>query len=250
MELIKIKNASQNLYEELVLEKDRLKKMAVIYRMEYYRVFGEKIIQNFQQKIRCIELKKKIAYCQAMMNSGKEIHEHELRSFIQRQMKDYYSSLENIINYTTSIQSTIDIPEIELRKIKKLYREMAKMLHPDLHPELQSDPKIAELWTKIVTAYECNDLEELEELSFMVRRYLNEHEQIEIEDIEDKIEKLQDEIHTIKNTDPYQFKYLLEDPLMVEDKFKDLEREFKEYVDYEAELLIIYQRFDVKGVLN
>ena len=37
---------------------------------------------------------------------------------------------------------------------------------------------------------------------------------------------------------------------MVEDKFKDLEREFKEYVDYEAELLIIYQRFDVKGVLN
>jgi hypothetical protein len=84
----------------------------------------------------------------------------------------------------------------------------------------------------------------------MVRRYLNEHEQIEIEDIEDKIEKLQDEIHTIKNTDPYQFKYLLEDPLMVEDKFKDLEREFKEYVDYEAELLIIYQRFDVKGVLN
>ncbi len=250
MELIKTKNTSQALFEELVLEKERLKKEAASYRLEYYQVFGEKILDNFKQKLRCIELKKKIAYCQAMVNSGKTIYEHELRSFIQKQMMDYYASLENISYYTDAAQSAITIPETELRKIKKLYRELARKLHPDLHPELQDDPRIRDLWTRIMFAYENNDLEALEELSFTVRRYLEYEEDIIVEDIEDKIEKLREQIHTIKNSEPYQYKYLLEDPFMVEDKFKDLEREFKEYVNYEAELLLVYHRFDVKGLVS
>lgn len=52
------------------------------------------------------------------------------------------------------------------QKIKNLYRQMARMLHPDTG--LQSNESSRELWSEVVAAYKANDLEALEMLSVTV----------------------------------------------------------------------------------
>lgn len=53
------------------------------------------------------------------------------------------------------------------QKIKNLYRQMARMLHPDTG--LQSNEASRELWSEVVAAYQANDLETLEMLSVSVQ---------------------------------------------------------------------------------
>lgn len=52
------------------------------------------------------------------------------------------------------------------QRLKNLYRQMARMLHPDTG--LQSDESSRELWSDVVVAYKANDLETLEMLSVSV----------------------------------------------------------------------------------
>jgi hypothetical protein len=53
------------------------------------------------------------------------------------------------------------------QKIKSLYRQMARILHPDTG--LESNESSRELWSDVVAAYQANDLETLEMLSVSVQ---------------------------------------------------------------------------------
>ncbi|MBX9837508.1 MAG: hypothetical protein K2X69_04230 [Silvanigrellaceae bacterium] len=55
-----------------------------------------------------------------------------------------------------------ELPNQNLR-LKELYRSMARQLHPDINPNL--DSKKLDLWYQVQTAYEENDLSKLEVLS-------------------------------------------------------------------------------------
>ncbi len=57
-----------------------------------------------------------------------------------------------------------------------------------------------------------------------------------IPDLPGKIEAVEAEIKKIRETDPYQYKYLLEDPEAAAEKKQDLEAQIRSYEDYEKEL--------------
>lgn len=57
-----------------------------------------------------------------------------------------------------------------------------------------------------------------------------------VSNIEEKIAALEEEIETIKNTDPYQYKKLFEDEAAVESKKAELREELQKYKDHVAEL--------------
>ena len=151
----------------------------------------------------------------------------ELREHFQKLSDDYEFA-----------KNTGEITEAELTKIRRIYRTQAKLLHPDLHPEVAESEELRELWYRVSTAYACNDLKELEELEVLVAAALaaNSGDQwkIDIPDIEEKIRALEEEITKIMDTDPYQYKFMLNDPVAVQEK-KDALRcqmdNFREYAE-------------------
>jgi len=235
-------------YEQAILRRDRCRKEAEHTRIQYVKTFGDLLEKSYTLMIDCIRLKKMIAFCQARVNSGTEINGGELDEFVAREMKSYEEELKRLQDARDV--ETKPLAEYDVQKIRKIYREIVKAIHPDLNPELYEKPEIADLWAQTVAAYNANDLKGLEELSVLVAtakaRFDDGSVKVYITDIEDRIAKIEEEIEKITSTDPYLFKLLLSDPAACEEKRASLRDEIAEFESYKVDLQKALAGFDIQ----
>ena len=236
--LIHIAEGDYPKYETLLLRRDQLKKEGLMIRRAYIKEFGELINRKFEKMVACIELKKKIAFCAAIVNRGEQPDEDELNAYIDRQMSDYRVQLADMIEELNSTKEDSVISPADVREIKGIYRKIARSLHPDLSTVTTDHPELSQLWDRACIAYKCNDLKSIQEVEFLVERALDQlGEDVQcsvIPNIEEKISELEKEIEEIINTEPYAFKLILEDPSEKEEKKAVLEAEYNQYCSYEA----------------
>lgn len=239
-EMIWLGNVAYDKYVELIKERDSLKKIAFQMQQEYIRTFGEIILSVFKKKLECIRKKKMIAYCQAAVNRGEAIDQAALQAYLAKEMEAYQEQLAEMIKENENAKETGIRTQAELLKIKKIYHKIAKRIHPDIFPKTNEEPVLMALWNRTVVTYECNDLEGLTECDMLVNKALEElgldAEISDVPDIEEKIISLQAQIKKIRETDPYQYKYLLEDPEAVEAKKESLMEELRSYEEYDKQL--------------
>lgn len=221
--------------------------------MDFMREFGELIKSVFEVKIECIQKKKTISYYQAALNRGEVVDESELQRYIQAEMAEYNRELERMVAENEAARSIERISPEHITKIKKLYRKLAKLIHPDINPKTSEIPELMSLWHMIIVAYNANDLEELESAEVLVHCALKEHNiseiSIDIPNLDEKIEKIEEEMLKIKGTNPYQYKYLLSDKNLVAEKREKLEAELKEYRDYSKELGAVLEQMIREGAM-
>lgn len=121
-----------------------------------------------------------------------------------------------------------------------------------MNPKTNEIPELKELWQRIVVSYRANDLEELEEAEILVNKFLVDHHldgnEIKIQDIDTKIEKLKEQIQKIKETNPYKYRFLLQDQEAVQNKKRELQKELEEYRVYEQELDQLLEQMMKNGV--
>ncbi len=248
-EIIISKDSRYEEFEKLLFKRDALKREAEQYGLAYIQEFGDSVIEVFKMKIECIEKKKKIAYCQKMVNKGLEIKEDELNNYIEVVMKEYQDELDELIEENRLLKLAGSLKPIEIKKVKELYYRLAKLIHPDMRPDLADDEIIQEFWKRIVIAYNHNQLEELEILEFQVNDYLNNLDSkervITIDNIEEKIIKVKKEIDEILANNPYQYKFILEDRKEREIYKRELNEELENYKDYSIQLDEILNGFEI-----
>lgn len=251
-DIIKVKNVSYDRYKDLLLKRDELKKQAFIYEREYVRQFGDLIIKVFEKKLECVRKKKTIEFCQRAINQGMTVDQKALQDFVKREMKKLDKQLEDMIEDNKSAKKKGKVSEADLLKIKKIYHKMVKIIHPDINPKVNESENLQELWNRVVVAYECNNLKDMLELEMLVDIAVKEsgieNLEIEIPNIEDKIADVEAEIERIKSTDPYMYKYLLDDDEAIQDKNNNLKDEYQEYEDYSNQLEEILVGYMKNGV--
>ena len=234
--IIKVKNGAYEQYEQLLLQKDQYRREAAQIRISYTREFGDLINRVFEKKIACIRLKKTIALCQTFINRGETVDLDMINAVVEKEMTAYQEQLWRMLEETRSAKNCRVISAAAAAEIKRLYRKLAKQLHPDINPLTGTSPKLSDLWNRIVIAFHGNNLEELEELNILAAAALEklgaEEITIEIPNIGEKIEFLEKEINEILTSKPYIFKHILDDPEQSEEKRKALEAEWNEYDAY------------------
>ncbi len=161
MELIKVKNGAFTRYEELLLKRDQVQKEAAQILVNYTREFGELLANTFESRIICIRLKKEIAWCQARLNRGEKIDVDAMKDAIDKTMAMYYDELAQMLARAKEAQKWKPLSPGKALEVKRIYRELAKKLHPDINPMTGQTPQLLELWNRIVLAYEASDLEYL-----------------------------------------------------------------------------------------
>ena len=240
-------------YESLLLERDALLHEAGSYSTAYMKEFGEEIVAVFEKKIECIKKKKSIAFCQMKINRGEKVDSSELENYIKDAMSDYAENLKQLIADNKRAADADACGQADVLKSKRIYRKIAKLIHPDINPTLFENDNIRELWERVRKAYSKNDADELESLEFLICSLLEDmgidSEMPEIEDIDDKIEDLKNDINEIVTTDPYLYGELLSDAELVEEKHAELAKELEEHTAYSRELDEVLERLLGTGMV-
>ena len=240
MDIIRISNGDHERYEGLLLQRDHLEKEAFTYQQAYIREFGDLTVQAFRLKIDCISLKKSITFCTAAKNRGEKPDTAKLDAYLAAQMAAYHERLNEMMNERDAAQKGKPISFYEVGEIKKIYRRIAKMLHPDLSPLTGEYPELSDLFQRTMIAYQCNDLQELRDLEVLINRALEEKGiegiEVDIPDLAQRILELESEIGRILSTEPYLYKDLLADAFRIQAKKEELTAEIEEYKAYKEQL--------------
>lgn len=240
MDIIRTENKGYAAYEEALLHRDQLRKEAHICQGLYMKEFGDLIIAVFEKKVSCIEKKKIISYCQMALNRGSVVDREAMQNDICSEMEQYRNQLDDMVQQNEASKQIQRISSETVAKIKKLYHKLAKLLHPDINPKTEQVPELKNLWQMVKVSYTANNLEELEEAEFLIRRALEKNDfssvEMNLADLPEKMKKVEQDIHDIESTTPYQYKYLLQDDEAVNKRKEELRAELAEYETYEKEL--------------
>lgn len=227
-------------YEELLIRRDQLYEEANSIMIEYTKEFGELITSNFELKIECIKKKKAIAYCGKMINKGVQIDSNAMNREIEQEMGLYYAELSEMIRKNNEAKNAETVSEYRVRRAKKIYRRLAKMLHPDVNKKTNEKPELKKLWGRIVSAYKMYDIDELEDLESLVRIKMDELGESGFapayDNVEERISRIEKQINDILTTEPYTYIKYLEDDQLKADYKESLESDHKEYEQYLIEL--------------
>lgn len=238
-------------YEELLVKRDQLQKEANSIRISYNQEFGDLLLQAFEMRIACIREKKRIAYAQAMINRGESVDTDAINALSDGEMAHYYMELKEMAEDMLHAKKCKTASDYEFEQSKKFYRRLAKMMHPDIHPEVMEIPELAELWEQIRSAYLANDPVKLGELEVLAAHLLSKHGiaeyNVEITDIEDKIASLEKQLNSIVESEPYTLNELLCNEERLQAKKNQLTAEIREYVSYYQELQEIFAGLLSKG---
>ena len=230
----------RRIYEELLMERDQLRKEGVQSWITYKQMFGQLTAEVFEEQVACIRCKKTIAYLQKARNWNKGVKAEDLDNYLERVMKPYKVQLERLLRDAEAVKETETATPYEVKRSKELYRRLARMLHPDLNPCTDGSEILQELWLRVQDAYDGNDVKTLLELEVLVRKELRElgweGEDQEISDLDDRIRETEEEIEQIRNTEPYTLKDLVCDPEKCAAKQEELEKERTSFREYHSRL--------------
>ena len=223
-------------YEELLLKRDRLLRESGSLMTAYTQEFGDLITANFELKVECIKKKKTVSYCRRRMNRGLPIDTTRMQSEIDKEMTLYYTQLKEMINDNEKAKNAGTISAYRLYRAKKTYRKLTRLLHPDINKKTAENEELMELWTRIAAAYQRSDADELDDLEVLVHRAMDElgddSFELNLDDIETRIERVENQINEILSTEPYSYKELLCDEEKKQAYKEQLQAEHDDYEQY------------------
>ena len=240
MAVEKVKDGLYDEYERLLLKRDQLYRDAGGILTVYTKIFGELINAVFEEKIACIKKKKEIAYYQMSINRGETIDLEEMQKQVEKEMTMYYRELSEMTSRLDEAKKSKNANEIEIRRSKKLYRRIAKQIHPDINPWTRGRMELLDLWNRTVIAYGIYNADELEELEVLARQTMEQLGldtfEVTIPNIEEKIERIEAEINEILTTEPYTLEALINDEKQIAEKKESLNKELDDFRAYKEEL--------------
>ena len=223
-------------YEDLLIRRDQLSRDAGSYQTAYIKAFGDMVAANFAIKLECIKKKKTISYCRRRMNRGLEINTDRMQSEIEEEMKLYYVELRDMVKRHERAKKSKTASTIDMNLSKKIYRRLAKRIHPDINKKTMENDMLRDLWERITEAYGKYNAAELDNLEALVRRALEQMGdsafEIDYSDVEDRIGRVERQINDILNTQPYTFGEILEDEEKKNTHRLVLEEEHRDYEKY------------------
>ena len=232
----------------LILERDDL-----LYQecknieMAYMLSIGGLEYKAYELECSILRLKRKIELIQAKKNRQENLVLSEIEDILDTEFAEYQYRLNaqfEAMNAALERGHACVLTENETRELKKLYRSIVMVLHPDLNSDL-SDEKV-QLFYNAVSAYEHADLIGLRAIWEMVASPTIPNDTMnglalllkEKERLMSLIQNIKDETAKIKSEYPYTMKALVNNP----DAIKRRRNELEEKIGQLSELLVAYTK--------
>jgi hypothetical protein len=230
-------------YADLIVEYDQLRNVILPNAAaEYMMEIGKKEYELFSLQFDIQRLKREISLCQAAINRGEPIDDEMIQATIQKEMAEYIQQLnaqKEAVKHAEALFAAKKMSAADSEQLKALYREVVKLLHPDVCP--LDTPSVHELWLRAVDAYKTGDLGELALVKDMADELLGRKGADRgaagatsgaMALLDGKIAKLDKKRRTLQvmkedleSVPPLSYRELLHDPKKVLEKRQELDRQ-------------------------
>lgn len=207
---------------------------------EYMLKLGGKEHELFTCQVELLRLKREIGLYQAAKNRGEKISAEEVRHILEHEFAEYKKELalqKEKLKFAQELLGAEKLSPEECKKLKKLYHDIVRRLHPDLNPDLPDGASA--LWDRVQWAYQMNDWRELELLGDMIEEFLGgkkdfvesigtlERLRRELKKMVQKTAALEQQIAETRERVPFSYENLLDDPEAVLKKRRELDEQIK-----------------------
>lgn len=229
----------------LLLERDELQfVICKNIEMKYMLKLGDLEYKTHEAQCTALRLKRKIELIQAKKNRQEKINISEIEKILDKEFEEYKDQLEEQIH---KINDAIKrskgklLTDEESKELKKIYRKIVKVLHPDMNPKVTKEQ--LRLFVNAVTAYKDGDLDTLR----FINEIINDNKSYDInnddnpadkkEYLQRAIRSVQMSIEHIKSEFPYTMRDIVNDDELIKQNRQKLEDALKQY----NELIIVYK---------
>ncbi len=223
----------------------------------YYARIGELQIELLQLQAETYSAKRKLEMMQAAINRNEEINLPFIDLMVELEMQEQLKKIEEEISKlgkAKHLLANLNSPK-RSAELRKIFREMAKELHPDINPDLPDSAK--NLWNAAMKAYDDGDLESLRALRLLVCDMKNKNEEFTDENVlltqvnllKEGINRLLEEIENIRGQFPFTFEKQINDDAWVNEQRTSLKKEIETATEqkqqYENSISLFIQSLDL-----
>lgn len=222
----------------------------------YSTRIGIWLVQRLQIQLRIRALKTKLEKIRSCINQDKPVDITAIEMDVAAGLAEAEAKImleTGKIEKARELLKHLDTPE-RSGAIRKLYRELAKQLHPDVNNALTQEQ--INLWHLVKEAYENGDLEKLKALRLVYEKELSDtlevvdklsHDELilRLQVLKEGIKVLQEEILQIRSQFPFTIEQQIKDEDWVAEETAKLKEELKIANEYEQELTIEYKQLIV-----
>lgn len=186
----------------------------------YMTLIGYSRLELLEIECEARRLKRKFELMQKYINRGLPIDIQLIENNLNKEMEEWTIKINKYIKELKQSELNITLMEMapDNTEVKKLFRKLSKILHPDINPYLPEYYKL--LWFRVYEAYKICDINELKTIELMIEmdNIVPVPEKVSTIDelllkenkLEESISHYIKKIETVKNTNPYKFIEIIE----------------------------------------
>ncbi len=152
-----------------VVELHAMEDSRIVILGRYAAAFGDRLVRLGAIEIEAARLKRETELVQAALNAGEDVDFDAIEETLREEFAEWQVKLmdqaRQLADHREVLAHLLDPAEAEC--IRKIFRILVRRLHPDLHPDPSAQD--AEMWHRVLAAYEGNDLDELNALELITR---------------------------------------------------------------------------------
>ena len=232
---VPLKGAEHGRYAELLVLRDDYRKEASGIMTLYVYEFGTLLTELFACRIRCMKMERGLSYCTGTLKRRGVLDQQLLRSSMEEGMEGLNAQLARMRRDSLACRQLRTVPDARISRAKRLYRQIARMIRPEINPQTQSLEALQRLWQRTQDAYRINSVSDLESILSdtvnLLRRENIYGREVTLTDLPRKIRTTEEEIDRIVTSAPYTYKELLGSRQKIIDRKAELVREIVMYKD-------------------
>lgn len=218
----------------------------------YATKIGRYKVQLLELQIEYKALKKKIQLCHQSINKNEEPNFSQIEEEVEKLTKEAYQEIlleKDKISFAKAVLSNLSSPEDSM-ELRKIYRNIAKNLHPDVNPNLTEEQM--EIWHLFYSAYKNGDLDKMKALEIVYEKELQNFD-LDLEELSEEtillqtatlaqgIKEIENQIKNLEKEFPFNIAELIRDDEWVEEQQNLITKEIEELKIALKEKQDIYQ---------
>ena len=205
----------------------------------YLIKIGRYKVQLLEFQIEYKALKKKIQLCHQSLNKNETPHFADIEAKVEQLTKEAFQEIilqKEKIAFSKAVLSNLSSPE-ESAELRKIYRNIAKVLHPDVNTNLTDEQ--TDIWHLFYSAYKEGDLDkmkalevvyasEIQRIAETLEALSNENILLQTQTLKQAIIDIEKKIKVLEKQFPFTIADLMEDDEWVAEQQQIIVKEIDE----------------------